>query len=124
MKLGLSKRKKADVLEDFEEHLVPELCWKIEFPALYWLKTSTLPSILHRITQLLIAEGLRVTIAKEVHLSILTLPSNKKWPPLDKTEGEIEQSTEPLIDLTFDDLMENTLLEPEMSLNELELDGM
>lgn len=122
MKPGLSKRRRADVLEDFEEHLIPELCRMIHFPALYWLKASTLPSILHRITQLLIAEDLRATIIKETNLGILTLPPKSEWPALDMIEKEIEQPTEPLLDTTLDDTIEGTQAEPDM--NELELEGM
>lgn len=122
MKPGLSKRRRADVLEDFEEHLIPELCRMICFPALYWLKASTLPSILHRVTQLLIAEDLRETIARETNLGILTLPSGSEWPTLNMLDKEIEPSTEPLLDTTLDDTIENMQVEPDM--NELELDGM
>ncbi|EFN79336.1 Endoribonuclease dcr-1 [Harpegnathos saltator] len=121
MKPGLSKRRRADVLEDFEEHLIPELCRMICFPALYWLKASTLPSILHRITHLLIAEDLRETIVRETNLGILALPSGSEWPALDMIEKEIvEQSTEPLLDTILDDTIESMQAEPDM--NELELD--
>ncbi|XP_014473379.1 PREDICTED: endoribonuclease Dicer [Dinoponera quadriceps] len=121
MKPGLSKRRRADVLEDFEEHLIPELCRKICFPALYWLKASTLPSILHRVTQLLIAEDLRTTIVSETGLGIITLPSGSEWPALDMIEKEIEPA-EPLLDTTLDDTVESTQTEPDI--NEVELDVM
>ncbi|XP_011632113.1 endoribonuclease Dicer isoform X1 [Pogonomyrmex barbatus] len=66
---GASKYKKADdSFEDLQEHLIPELCVKINFPAIYWLKATMLPSILHRICQFLIAEDLRVIIANEARL--------------------------------------------------------
>lgn len=127
MKHGLSKRRRADILEDFEEHLIPELCRMICFPALYWLKASTLPSILHRVAQLLIAEDLRIIIASETNLGILTLPSDVEWPTLNMIEKEIEQSTEPLLDTTLDttldDTIESTQSEPQTDINELELDG-
>ncbi|CAL1687755.1 unnamed protein product [Lasius platythorax] len=71
---GSAKSKKADdTVEDLQEHLIPELCWRINFPSVYWLKATMLPSILHRISQLLIAEDLRVTIARETKLGSLTL---------------------------------------------------
>lgn len=122
MKPGLSKRRRADVLEDFEEHLIPELCRMIYFPALYWLKASTLPSILHRITQLLIAEDLRATIIRDTKLGTLTLPFGREWLALDTIEKEIEQLAEPLLDTTLDDTIESTQIEPDT--NDLELDGM
>lgn len=76
----LKYKKTDDTLEDLQEHLIPELCWRINFPTVYWLKATTLPSILHRICQFLIAEDLRVTIAKESKLGLLTL---KKLSPLE-----------------------------------------
>lgn len=76
-------KKTDDTLEDLQEHLIPELCWRINFPAVYWLKATTLPSILHRICQFLIAEDLRITIAKEIQLGTLTL---KELSPLDLEE--------------------------------------
>lgn len=122
MKPGLSKRRRADVLEDFEEHLIPELCRMICFPALYWLKASTLPSIIHRLTQLLIAEDLRTTIIRETNLGALTLPSNDEWPALDTIEKESEQLVEPILDTTLDDTIESIQAEPDT--NELEIDSM
>ncbi|KAL0108749.1 hypothetical protein PUN28_014111 [Cardiocondyla obscurior] len=70
---ALKYRKSDDTLEDLQEHLIPELCKRKNFPAVYWLKATTLPSILHRICQFLIAEDLRITIAKETKLGALVL---------------------------------------------------
>ncbi|KOX73108.1 Endoribonuclease Dcr-1 [Melipona quadrifasciata] len=99
-------RRYVDSPKNLKEHLVPELCTKINFPALYWLKATTLPSILHRISQLLIAEDLRCLIAKETNLGLL---SNNKWPPLVITEEEREDSFEPLLETST---MENDNLHP------------
>lgn len=102
------KYKKADdTVEDLQEHLIPELCWKINFPALYWLKATTLPTILHRISQFLIADDLRNIIAQETDLGkILPL---QKWPSLTLTE-DLEKSREEESnnesDLTMDDLID------------------
>lgn len=109
-------RRYVDSPKNLKEHLVPELCTKINFPALYWLKATTLPSILHRISQLLIAEDLRCLIAKETNLGLL---SNNKWPPLVITEEEREDSFEPLLETST---MENDNLQPEPVLNGPEID--
>ncbi|XP_011871131.1 PREDICTED: endoribonuclease Dicer [Vollenhovia emeryi] len=79
----LKYKKSDDSLEDLQEHLVPELCWRTNFSAVYWLKATTLPSILHRICQYLIAEDLRVTITRETGLGTLIL---KELPPLELEE--------------------------------------
>ncbi|KAL6436316.1 hypothetical protein ACFW04_004692 [Cataglyphis niger] len=104
---GSVKYKKTDdTVEDLQEHLIPELCWKINFPALYWLKATTLPSILHRISQLLIAEDLRVIIAKETNLGSLTL---EKWSPLTMEEDSVkllEEKPSNELDLMTDDIIE------------------
>ncbi|EZA61552.1 Endoribonuclease Dicer [Ooceraea biroi] len=118
---GSAKYKKADdTVEDLQEHLIPELCWKINFPALYWLKATTLPSILHRVCQLLIAEDLRETIAREAGIGTITL---EKLPAL-TFEGSIEklrnehQTNES--DLTLDDSIERTQLDqPDLNAPEL-----
>ncbi|KAK9308230.1 hypothetical protein QLX08_001702 [Tetragonisca angustula] len=109
-------RRYVDSPKNLKEHLVPELCTKINFPALYWLKATTLPSILHRISQLLIAEDLRCLIAKETNLGLL---SNNKWPPLVITEEEREDSFEPLLETST---MENDNLPSEPVLNGPEID--
>ncbi|GLV38051.1 Dicer-2 [Carabus blaptoides fortunei] len=57
-----TKRKKQDMMDGFEEHLVPELCIVQDFPAPLWYKANLLPTILHRITCLLQAESLRADI--------------------------------------------------------------
>lgn len=100
---GPKSKKTDDTVEDLQEHLIPELCWKINFPALYWLKATTLPSILHRISQLLIAEDLRVVIAKETELGSLNL---EKWYPLTSEKDSmklIEQEPSNESDLMMDD---------------------
>ncbi|XP_071570826.1 endoribonuclease Dicer [Temnothorax nylanderi] len=103
-------KKTDDTLEDLQEHLIPELCWRINFPAVYWLKATTLPSILHRICQFLIAEDLRVTIARETKLGTITL---KKLPPLEIEEDVNKLNEEDYsngLELT-DDSIEKTQLD-------------
>lgn len=117
---GPKSKKTDDTVEDLQEHLIPELCWKINFPALYWLKATTLPSILHRISQLLIAEDLRVVIAREIDLG---LPNLEKWSPftLEKDSVKlIEQEPSNESDLMMDDLIEIR----QSDLNIFELSGM
>ncbi|XP_076635506.1 endoribonuclease Dcr-2 [Colletes latitarsis] len=111
-------RKRAESNKDLREHLVPELCTRIVFPALYWLKTTMLPSILHRISQLLIAEDLRQTIATEIGLG--SRSSNNKWPPLQITDEETEELFESLVEVPIDENVEN--LQPEPVLNVPEID--
>ncbi|XP_039299429.1 endoribonuclease Dicer-like [Nilaparvata lugens] len=75
------KRKKKQE-EEFEESLVPELCVRCAVPAAYWLKATLLPSCVHRITALLLADELRVTIATDLNLSTVTLPPGRSWRPI------------------------------------------
>ncbi|XP_058793942.1 endoribonuclease Dicer isoform X1 [Phymastichus coffea] len=103
LKANMSKRKRANITEDFEEHMVPELCKKIEFPALYWLKATTLPSIIHRIKQLLVAIDLRDQIAEEACLSLETRKPEKKYEALwikDNKDYDIDSSKETNLDDT------------------------
>ncbi|XP_034947667.1 endoribonuclease Dicer-like [Chelonus insularis] len=95
-----NKRKR----DNLEEHLIPELCCKINFPAIYYLKAQTLPSILHRINQLLIAEELRQQIATEAQLgSISASEDQDSWETLHFSDDEIpsdEEATNENIDDT------------------------
>lgn len=109
-------KKTDDTVEDLQEHLIPELCWKINFPALYWLKATTLPSILHRISQLLIAEDLRVVIARETNLGSSTC---EKWSPLTSEKDSVKLLEEPRneSDLMMDDIVERR--QPDLNIFEL-----
>jgi endoribonuclease Dicer len=69
-----SKRKRHELQEDFEENLVAELCMRFEFPSVLWLKATCLPSILHRINYLLLAEELRQKIAHDTGVGCAVLP--------------------------------------------------
>lgn len=55
----------------FQEILIPELCHNYLFPADYWLKATILPSTLHRINYLLLAELIRVDLATAVNVGCL-----------------------------------------------------
>ena len=69
-----SKRKRHELQEDFEENLVAELCMRLEFPSVLWLKATCLPTILHRVTYLLLAEELRQNIARDAGVGCAELP--------------------------------------------------
>jgi endoribonuclease Dicer len=68
-------------MDDFEEVLVPELCQMAvatdALSAQLWIKVTTLPTILFRLSRLLMAEDLRQLISKETGLGLLTLPKGK-----------------------------------------------
>ncbi|XP_073981487.1 endoribonuclease Dcr-2 isoform X2 [Rhodnius prolixus] len=70
-----SSRQKRLEGDDFEETLIPELCCLLEFPSVYMLKATVLPSVLHRIHHLLIAEELRQRIALETKLGSVHISS-------------------------------------------------
>uniref|UniRef100_A0A1B6DNE2 Uncharacterized protein n=1 Tax=Clastoptera arizonana TaxID=38151 RepID=A0A1B6DNE2_9HEMI len=92
------RRKKRDNEDDdFEETLVPELCVKFDFPSVFWLKATVLPTILHRLNQLCIAEELRVKIANEIKVGQVDLPQDCDWEPisLDRSTIKEEQSNVP-----------------------------
>ncbi|KAI4489336.1 hypothetical protein M0802_011205 [Mischocyttarus mexicanus] len=121
MKSGLSKRKRADALEDYDEHLVPELCHKIEYPALYWLKATTLPSILHRISQFLLALDLREIIVQEAKLGVSMHDlEDHQWPPLVIDAIESATKIEQVLETTLDEVIETAQAVP--SLNGPEID--
>lgn len=77
-----SKRKRHELQEDFEENLVAELCVRFEFPSVLWLKATCLPTILHRITYLMLAEELRQNIARDTGVGCVELPLGMEWKPL------------------------------------------
>lgn len=56
---GGSKKKSSDT---FVINLIPELCHNFTFPADLWVKCKLLPSVLHRVNSLLVAEHLRTTL--------------------------------------------------------------
>ncbi|XP_062563406.1 endoribonuclease Dcr-2-like [Armigeres subalbatus] len=55
----------------FNEILIPELVHNYHFPADYWLKATLLPSALHRINYLLLAENIRVDLATGANVGCL-----------------------------------------------------
>ena len=78
--------------------MVPELCERIDFPAFLWLKGTTLPSILYRVTQLVVAEDLRNQIEKEASLNLQTSMQVHQWNSLkieEQGRGQ-ENNTDPI----------------------------
>lgn len=92
------KRTREKVYEEFEEHLIAELCVKQDFPAALWIQANLLPSVFYRILSLLQAEELRTIIAKESGLGS-TRPKIRQWQPLlidnliFKKKGYVKSST-------------------------------
>lgn len=78
-----------------------------------------LPSILHRVSQLLVAEDLRCIIAAETKLGLL---SNDQWPPLVITDEEAEEPFEPEVEISATEAVD--ALQPELPLNGPEIDGL
>jgi len=74
----------------------------------YWLKATTLPSILHRICQFLIAEDLRITVARETELGTLELKELSSLQIEEDVEKLNEEDYSNGLELT-DDLIEKTL---------------
>nr|CAD7399819.1 unnamed protein product [Timema poppensis] len=81
------KRKRQELQEDFEEHLIPELCMQYTFPAELWLKATALPTILHRVTYLLMAEELRQTLSQQIGIGAVILPHGVDWKPLQEDKA-------------------------------------
>jgi len=47
---------------------------RFDFPSVLWLKATCLPTILHRVTYLLLAEELRQNIAHDIGVGCAELP--------------------------------------------------
>ncbi|XP_045535959.1 endoribonuclease Dicer [Papilio machaon] len=66
----------------FSEIFIAEFCIKYEFPGVLWYKATILPSILHRVHMLLVAEELRVEIATATKYGQVKLNRGEKWEPV------------------------------------------
>ncbi|KAL7303434.1 hypothetical protein TKK_0004617 [Trichogramma kaykai] len=102
---GVSNKKLR--YEDYEEYLVPELCCRMTFPGVYWLKANLLPTILYRLSQLLVADDFRVKILQEANIGIKPWDPNSRPPPLplkvnnDEEESDNYNSLEESLDDTI-----------------------
>ncbi|KFM83630.1 Endoribonuclease Dcr-1, partial [Stegodyphus mimosarum] len=77
-----TKRTKRENLQQ-KQILVPELCTVHPFPAYLWRKAVCLPCILYRLNSLLLAEQLRLIVAKSISIGMRDLPQDFEWPALD-----------------------------------------
>lgn len=59
--------------ENFNEKLVPEFLVKQDFPAALWIQAKVMPSIIHRLLQMIRAEELRRLIALETGMGNLEI---------------------------------------------------
>ncbi|XP_059057480.1 endoribonuclease Dicer [Achroia grisella] len=72
-----------DKPKGFLEVFIPEYCIKYEFPGVFWYKAMMLPSIVHRVSLLLIANELRAEIAEETKYGLKILPKGENWLPIE-----------------------------------------
>ncbi|CAB0033426.1 unnamed protein product [Trichogramma brassicae] len=99
---GVSNKKLR--YEEYEEYLVPELCCRMTFPGVYWLKVNLLPTVLYRLSQLLVADDFRVKILQEANIGIKPWDPNIRPPPLplkvnnDEEESDHNNSLEESLD--------------------------
>ena len=67
-------------------HLMPELCYLHPLPASVWKQVVWVPSVLHRLTGLLLAEELRLTINRDARIGMEFLPGSVNvssvWRPI------------------------------------------
>ncbi|CAM1325416.1 DICER1 (predicted), partial [Pycnogonum litorale] len=75
-----TKKAKRENIEQ-KQIFVPELCFIHPFPASLWKKTVCLPSILYRINSLLLADQLRLIVAKDIGIG--STSRSIQWPDLD-----------------------------------------
>ncbi|XP_065211451.1 endoribonuclease Dicer-like [Planococcus citri] len=72
---GVSSEQSKKKRQEF--FLVPEFCIKQTFPARYWYKATLLPTVLHRLHHLLLAEELREKIVIEAGIGRLEWRKNE-----------------------------------------------
>ncbi|KAJ2950975.1 hypothetical protein O0L34_g5352 [Tuta absoluta] len=72
-----------DKLKGFPEVFVPEFCICYDFPSALWYKAGMLPSIMHRVTMLLVAYELRAEIARQTKIGVVHLPAGQEWKPIE-----------------------------------------
>ncbi|CAH2047079.1 unnamed protein product, partial [Iphiclides podalirius] len=72
-----------DKPKNFAENFIPEFCVQYEFPGVLWYKATVLPSVIHRVFMLLVAEELRVEIAAATNYGQLILAKDENWLPLE-----------------------------------------
>ncbi|KAJ0183244.1 hypothetical protein K1T71_001220 [Dendrolimus kikuchii] len=78
----ISQSQDGDRLKGFQEIFIPELCVKYEFPGLLWYKAMMLPTILHRVHMLLVAQELLTEIATSTKYGEACLRKGEEWMPV------------------------------------------
>ncbi|CAG9787806.1 unnamed protein product [Diatraea saccharalis] len=66
----------------FVEMFIPEFCIKYDYPGVLWYKAIMLPSIIHRVFNLLIAHELREEITNEIQYGKAFLDAGEEWLPI------------------------------------------
>nr|UYS55133.1 dicer 2 [Diatraea saccharalis] len=66
----------------FVEMLIPEFCIKYDYPGVLWYKAIMLPSIIHRIFNLLVAHELREKITNDIKYGKGYLSAGEEWLPI------------------------------------------
>ncbi|CAH0719966.1 unnamed protein product, partial [Brenthis ino] len=67
----------------FSELFIPEFCIHYAFPGVLWYKAVLLPSIMHRVNMLLVAEELRSEIANCMNSGRKDLLKGEDWLPIE-----------------------------------------
>ena len=70
-------QKKSHQGKENDTYLAPEFCYIYPFPAVLWYKSIILPSVLHRIHYLLLAEDLRWSIVSGTNIGSVDLPKGE-----------------------------------------------
>ncbi|CAH0562212.1 unnamed protein product [Brassicogethes aeneus] len=120
-----TKRAKRENLEQ-KQILIPELCAIHPFPASLWRKAVCLPCILYRINALLLTDQIRRTVAQDLHLGVLDLKPDFKWPALNfgwslsdvlqkSREEELKKLETKVVKLNLDELMKSDEIIEEIS---------
>lgn len=81
-KKSISQAQDGDRLKGFSEIFVAEFCIKFDFPGLLWYKAMMLPTILHRVHMLLVAQELIVEIARATKYGEPCLKRDEEWTPI------------------------------------------
>ncbi|KAI5634355.1 hypothetical protein NE865_12903 [Phthorimaea operculella] len=79
----ISMAQGEDKPKGFPEIFVPEFCICYDFPAALWYKAIMLPTIVHRVTMLLVAYELRAEVARQAKVGVVHLPAGQEWKPIE-----------------------------------------
>ncbi|VVD02614.1 unnamed protein product [Leptidea sinapis] len=88
----ISNAQGDDKINKFKEIFVPEFCNHYEYPGVLWYKAIMLPSIIHRVTMLLVAYELREEITEGTKYGQKHLNKGEEWLPLTANLKKAKQS--------------------------------